>query len=323
MEPRQQYIAFKEIADIAISCGGKVFGGFVRDFVRKEHFCSEFFRNHKKEDFTNKDVSPHTLDRLLIPKDLDIHFTKKEDYVVFRQKLKASFYRSSVSSIDNIYARGIPGVHHIKLEAVIDLDVGRVLSSLKIPRGVAQEIIKPQLVERLEGMEIQSTPISIDVLISQSEPPFTDLDFECNGLVMTKDGVHLCEDLKKGLTPFGVHRIFTRIVDHIKNKTAVVVNLKGTRWDKMSDKGWDLVGAAVEKVNKSGEECLICLQEIQPDEVHKLNCCNAYYHFACLSTQITYPDRGIVDSGKCTHCRQPFDMSYNEVQVFGALIGNY
>ena len=61
---------------------------------------------------------------------------------------------------------------------------------------------------------------------------------------------------------------------------------------------------------------------INPDDVHKLNCCNAHYHLQCLSKQITYPVRGVVDSGKCIHCRQPFDMTAKEVEVFGALINN-
>lgn len=322
MDERQQYLSFKEVVELAIECGGTVFGGFPRDFVRKEHFCLEFFKTHKKEDFTNPEVSPETIDRLLLPKDLDIHFKTKPEYLTFRQSLKGAFYRTSVTGIDNVYARDMPQVHHIKLVAFLDLDIGRVVKSLGIRKGVAKEVILPQLAQRLEGMEISSTPINIDILISRGEPPFAELDFNCNGLIINKDGLRLCEDLKKGLSPFGVHRTFMKVIEDIEHKRAIVVNLKEHRWDKMAEKGWDLLGAAVEKVNKCGEECLICLQAIEPGDVHKLNCCNAYYHFECLSHQITYPNRGIVDSGKCTHCRQPFDMTAKEVTVFGALITN-
>lgn len=322
MDQRQQYLAFKEVVDLAIYSGGTIFGGFPRDFLRKEHFCKEFYKTHKKEDFANPEVYPETVDRLLLPKDLDICFKTRADYRSFRARLKGAFYRSTVTGIDNIYTNDRPGVHHIKLQAVLSLDIGRVLRSLSLPRGVAQEIIKPQLVERMQGMEINATPINMDILISSREPPFADLDFECNGLIMNKDGIHLCEDLKIALNPFGVHRKFMKVIDDIEHKKAIVVNLKSRRWDKMEEKGWDLFSKTVEKVNKVGEECLICLQAIDPTDVYKLECCSACYHFDCLSKQITYPGRGIADSGVCTHCRQVVVMSELEVGVFGALIHN-
>ena len=313
---------FKELAEMAVNCGGTIFGGYVRDFIRHEECSKEFFKHNKLEDFSNSDVSPETIDRLLLPSDLDIHFENNMDYRKFRADMRAAFYLPAVKGISNMYTDG-PRVHHIKVDAVLHIDPGRVMRGLKIRSVMAKEIIKPAILERISSMSIETTPISMDILITSDKPPFSKLDFRCNGLVLNKDGISLCDDLKNGLGPLGVHRTLMNVFDDIKNKRAVVENLKSTRWDKMEAKGWDLVGASVEKVKKVGEECLICLQDIDPDGVHKLQCCNAYYHFDCLSRQITYPTRGIVDSGKCTHCRQPIYISPDEVQMFGAVINNF
>jgi hypothetical protein len=165
--------------------------------------------------------------------------------------------------------------------------------------------------------------VDIDILVSDNcNPPFNNLDFQCNGLVMNENGIGLCSELKKRLTPVGVHRSLMNIMADIDRKTAVLVNIKGQRWDKMADKGWEIVGGCVEKRNECDATCTLCLDDIQSDCVYKFSCCNASYHRKCMARIITTGQTAVVDTNRCPHCRQGMYLSPEEVELFGEIIVN-
>jgi hypothetical protein len=252
-----------------------VFGGYVRDFLRHETAAKKFYEAHKgatPDDYANPDFSPETSDRRIIPKDIDVHFIHAKDYRKFRTELRRKFYQTNVVQIENVYTDDTK-VHHIKMNVSMGLEIGQIVRSLEgIRTGVAREVILPELTRCVEGMSIPTFSISIDILVSEkTSPPFSDLDFECNGLVLTKDGIGLCSALKKGLSPVGVHRTLMNIMADIDRKTAVLVSLKKPRWEKMASKGWDLVGGDIEKRNKCGEVCTLCLDEIESECVYKFS----------------------------------------------------
>lgn len=330
MDGRQRYMMFNEIANLAIEkCDGTVFGGYVRDFIKHDFAAQKFYESsHKKEDYENPEISPETRDRLLIPSDLDIHFKSNQDYRLFRAELKGRFFRSNVTRIDNVYSSAGPRVHHIRINVTPELNIGQIIKALPfIKTGTAREVILPELVKRITSMPITSSDvIGIDVLITPSDnpPPFTNLDFECNGLVMNKDGIGLCSELKKRLVPVGIYRRLESVLKDIRENRAVLVNLKGSRWDKMVDKKWDIVGGNVEMVHKSEDEvCTLCLETLPAaDDVYKFSCCNASYHIHCISRIISTGQTAVADTGKCPHCRQGIYLIPDEVKVFGIDIVN-
>jgi hypothetical protein len=327
MDGRQKYMMFKEIVEHAIECGGQVFGGYVRDFLIHEDAAKRFYaQNYTKEQYSDKEVSPDTLDRFLTASDVDVKFETVEQYNNFRNLLTGAYYKViAIPGVSTMYTddETVP-VRVKKLKVGFDITSRLVIRSLDLPNGsIARGVLIPELVRRLEGMSITSDIINIDVLLTTAEPPFNKLDFRCNGLIMDKNGIHICKDLKRGLNAFGVHRVYQRILEDIKHKRAVLVNLYPHRWDKMEAKGWDLVGGNVEKVAVDNETCLICHDDIKRDDAYRLACCtNVNYHFECLSRQITHPVTGIVDSEKCPHCRQSVLLTSTEVQVFGMDIVN-
>lgn len=319
---------FQEIINTAITTGGTVFGGAVRDIVRKDMMCRAYYdAGFKKDTFEDSSVSPDTVDRLLVPNDIDVHFKDRRDYHTFRSQLKSLFYETRVQSISNLYTTG-PGVHHIKLVAILRLDPVHIIRSIKLPgQSMARKMFSGPISQWAESLpDIHATPIYIDVLISKTlAPPFSDLDFRCNGLVMDSDGIHLCNDLSVALTPIQKSQELVSVMDEIRKKIAISVHLKGPRWDKMEAKGWYLKSTNLEvKRDSFSSECIVCLQNIPNNEgVYKLRCCPATYHIGCLSRQITYPITGICDSHKCPYCRQSCILTTQEIHVFGATIVNF
>jgi hypothetical protein len=324
MDGRQQYMMYTELVDVAIAQGGTVFGGYVRDFLRHEHAAKKFYETHKNNtDYANPEVSPETRDRLLIPSDIDVHFKNKMDYRKFRTELRGNFYHTDVVRVENIYTNDTH-VHHLKLRVGICLEMGHIVRSLKgIRSGIAREVLLPELARCIESMSMPTFSVDIDILVSEKcNPPFNNLDFQCNGLVMNENGIGLCSELKKGMTPFGIHRSLMSIMANIERKTAVLVNIKGHRWDKMASKGWDIVGGCVEKRNECDATCTLCLDDVQPDCVYKFICCNASYHRKCMAKIITTGQTAVVDTNRCPHCRQGVYLSPEEVELFGEIIVN-
>jgi hypothetical protein len=183
---------------------------------------------------------------------------------------------------------------------------------------MVREIFMTEMYRHLESMSMSTDPIDIDVLIcDKTDPPFNNLDFQCNGLIMNKHGIGLCTQLKRSLNSIGIVRKLDTITTDIRNNRAVLVSLKSGRWDKMASKGWDIVGGVVEKVKKDGERCTLCLDDLQPEEVYKFNCCNASYHRPCMGKIISSGNTAIADTGKCPHCRQWIGMFSEEIPVFG------
>lgn len=324
MDGRQKFLMFKEIAEIALKESGTIFGGYVRDFLKHDYAAERFYReNHTREEYENKEVSPETLDRLLIPSDIDVHFKTHQQYRCFRSALKGSFYHSVVTKIKNVYTSG-PSVHHIRMSVNMGVSASHITRELRRSR-VAREILLPEIEKCLASMSTPTDFVSVDILISSVKtPPFDDsLDFECNGLVMTDDGgVGLCEELKKGLNAFGICRRLAGIMSDIRENKAVLVRLKENRWDKMADKGWNVIGSNIEKVkNDKGDTCTLCLCDDE-DVDYKFTCCNAKYHSVCMAKIITNGQTAVADTNRCPHCRQGLYLDTEEVRIFGEVIHN-
>ncbi len=315
------YKMFNEIAETAIEHEGTVFGGYVRDLIRHDKAAKMFYESlNKKEDYDDPVVSPETRDRLLVPRDIDVHFTSFKPYREFRHALRTKYFHSHVIQIENVYTT-VSSVNHIKMRVTPDLQIGRIIKSLPgIKSGTAHEVIFPELIKCLKNMSTSTDYVDVDILISPNlNPPFSNLDFECNGLVMNTHGISLCEELKRNLKPIGIHRMRESVIKNIEDKKAVLVNLKAARWDKMCDKNWDIVGGNIEKINKEGEVCALCLDDISIYGLYKFRCCNASYHCHCLTKIISVGQTAVADTNKCTHCRQSIYLTPEEVKVFGEI----
>ena len=258
----------KDVANIAIDCDGTVFGGYVRDFILRDFSKKTFYKNYTQQDYYDSSISPETIDRLLVPRDVDVHFDK---FSCFRR------FKNGLKKAGLVVSQTTPALPYTTSH-----------------RNIQMQIYKSGL----------SFFVQVDAIISRGVQPFGSLDFECNGLLMDKKGIRMCEELGSGAS-------YKTILNDIKSKTARCFNMIPKRWDKMIDRyGWTVQSDHIEKLGETHDEyeCLICHDHIE-DEVYRFRCCSGKYHVECMIDMIS---RGCMDSNICIHCRQVLRLSPEE-----------
>lgn len=278
-ESKTRYVLMKEVAELTVSTGGTVFGGFVRDFLVHEDGSHRYFSDEKnrQESYSDPSVSPETFeDRTTVPVDIDVRFETKSKFDVFCLELIKRSY--TIFQKKNGYACI---TLHVSLKVAL-----RAVSS------IAKSVIKNHLKD--VNVNVPGGNFKIDVIIGTES---SGLDFMCNGLIMDSEGIRLGPELSIDRSPIGKFRLFQAISEDIKNKKAFALSPKAHRWKKMdSKKGWKILGDStlVNKPDCAKEDCVICHCE---NAEYKLNCCSAMYHFECLSKTIKH------DPTRCAHCR--------------------
>ena len=296
---RLDYKAKKQIGEIVTQCDGVIFGGFVRDMILHSHMCDRFYSAHK-EGFADPMVDPATADRLIVPRDIDCHFKTEGEYNHFVAELKHYGFQTTKRINRTMYLPDSEGAKHIKLMARVpctERDLKRILTD-SLPLSVSRNVV-----DLLNfGNIVQPPTIHIDVIIHETKsPPFSELDFRCNGLVMSKQGIHLCDLLGGIMLPFGKFKLMQDIVEDIHNKVARVYQTKPERYIKMVAKGWTVYGDTISRVVEPCEYCILCHEVCTKTDHYKLNCCAAGYHRACLSRAI---HEFMEPRNECMHCKQ-------------------
>jgi hypothetical protein len=167
---------------------------------------------------------------------------------------------------------------------------------------------------------LNETEISfyMDVMIAKCyyftklQPPFGNIDFECNALLLTTNGINISAQLYPDLAMSEVARFYKlqAIIEDIKVKRAVYSDpsaLKSHRIAKMREKGWTTTLKHVIQEAAADERCIICHDDV--DSIHfRLACCNARYHRKCLLLALgsdgNDSDYSMMKSGKCIMCKQ-------------------
>ena len=142
--------------------------------------------------------------------------------------------------------------------------------------------------------ELAPTPIQVDIITSkkQYDDPFmTDLDFECNGLYMSKHGLSIAPELVEGYSEYAKFTQLTKVIDDIIKRDAVychprdTANNIGARVQKLMKNGWkikDCQGCIVSMCDENYEgHCIICHEDV-PNTHFKMTCCDARYHGECM-----------------------------------------
>lgn len=296
-----KYVLMREAAELAVSKNGVVFGGYVRDSILRNAAQKKFEGNPSQyEDVT---VSPETLDRLLVPRDIDIHFATQDDY---REFVRAMIDRSYVVKTKTRMG-GYDGkvedfvVHSLFVSLEMKLSLG---SSFGAARTMLMNNFRP--INKL----IPGGQFRIDAVVCPTERfQELSLDYECNGLVMTQDGIKLGHALSVYLSCMEKFEKFQEVLGDILQKKARTVNVIENRWKKMIERnGWEIIGHDIDKVAATGidDQCIIC----QSGGSHfKLKCCSALYHKECLKKTL---DRF---KENCVHCRVPLCFYGGEEEV--------
>ena len=144
----------------------------------------------------------------------------------------------------------------------------------------------------------------------RNAPPFHAIDFECNGLILTRaHGLQLCAALR-GPDPFAAPAHLNKVLSDVHARRAVAVNggaspLRGAR---LTRRGFTLHGRAIEQARGPYEgHCLMCHDAV-PALHWKMKCCDARYHGVCLLRTVGGEwDRERDSRGhpSCPMCRAP------------------
>jgi hypothetical protein len=239
---RTNWKSFTKVLDIIIENEGVVFGGAVRDMVSRDTAAREFMKWKNTQDaewmllYTDITNHPESADRVMIPTDIDavIHHTKLDKLLdVMKQNqfiTKLKWKRDAKNYLPNIDVPVGAINHHryvIRPRTTINF---KDLSSeiLSFINSECMESIRHivNTASKIKGIVIDLMVIMND---ESYDPPFSNLDFECNGLVLTKHGIRLSKYLLDSLIgaqrgrrcdPLLIQEYIAKIQEDIINKLA-------------------------------------------------------------------------------------------------------
>jgi len=344
---RTKWNIFTKIINILINNNGTVFGGVVRDVYLRTYNARKFYQkyglrsndgsNWENKNYTDCTLDPDTSERVLIPNDIDVAVNKNDldllisDLIINNFKIKTIFVRDAKKYIQHINVEQ-GDIFHYRIKVVPRISMN-VLAPQEI-KGFLNNYFSKNNNKEITFIQNTIGSVTLDIMVNNTkndiDPPFGNLDFECNGLVLTKDGIRLSRFIQKldlydniNLPIRNIEKI-TNIFTNIVNKTAVPTylfnyNIYFYRINKMLSKGYNIKYRIINKINANREEhkCILCHEEINNTKHVKLICCNARYHNDCL-VKVVFNDNDIYYKiYKCIMCRRYLTLNANtEFEIF-------
>lgn len=263
----------------ALESDGIIYGGYLRDEVIKDECTSKFmklFKNERIEKYWDKTYHPETLDRLLIPNDIDISFKTDDDLKTFIKKIRN----------ENLFK-----IKKIKIEEENDSYGSYGCDFLNITRYKAVSFLGKTFINK--GHIII---FNIDVCISYTnpEPPFHKCDMYSNCLVKDKNGIRLSNnsgifDRDEKLKPHKAVMLTVKVIESIiKKETYVTIDNVDSessaknaikRILKMVSKDFTIKNISwLNKCKDKSEVCVICQNEEAEISIKR----GSHFHKKCL-----------------------------------------
>lgn len=356
------------IKDI-IKYDGEIFGGAVRDKYLHDTHSGEFYKiisdlqNYedlssvpidKDKLYDDKTFHPELFGRWIIPNDIDAYcnisnLPKLLEKISERNRVDKLFERDPSKYIDKIPSYvGEKIVHHryfIHVNSTIE--IYKLLSIIKSPLDTLETLSSK--LDELKFASRVSFTIKLDLMVSNItesenillkydhlyEPPFGNLDFECNGLFLNKDRIRICKFLlyKNNISENDLCRVTEltmKILSDIKNKKAIYTSNNHMihakyRCNLMISKGWTIEGLfksieiVVENENDNNQEkytghCIICHGDLG-NIMLKMKCCDARYHAACMHETFNKGESSIINTEKCIMCKKKIVNTRNDAKM--------
>lgn len=344
----------KDLADTIMRSRGLIFGGYVRDSILHDYFSEKYYKACLDQKVTpaetcirynDPEFFPEYNLRTLIPDDIDCFFENKDHLKAFENALmlkKYTFHRvfNRENASEYLHRLNVPdgSLTHIRYEVKHISSHKKSMLRKLIQQSFSSQVasvITPCIDSFMENMSEQLfavSPVYIDCLVKQNpdvyiSPPFGALDFECNGLVLSKDGIALCEQLKEKQIAHGflsdINKL-KRVIDDLYERKAVLVKRPDTtvdtfRLEKMKNKGWNIVTGNylnIVPLDKSDPEetCIICHSTLD-DPHYKLKCCAARYHKNCLVDSCLTGTAAMAITNKCIMCKKPTERICHDICI--------
>jgi hypothetical protein len=145
--------------------------------------------------------------------------------------------------------------------------------------------------------------------------PLGDLDFECNGLILTPQN-DICYPVHTIKNPVVKFRMLQDVIEDIKKMIAKPVKPMEYRMIKMIDRGFSVVDRYITvfptHISTVTEgHCIICFTELGSDPHIKNKCCDARYHQACYAQAVKNATNLYNNIHACMMCRRemPFRLT--------------
>jgi len=339
---KHKYKFVCDVMSVIFNNKGGVFGGAVRDRIKHDDAASAYYAAFSKpnihnvhnivDDYTNIAFLPETLDRLLVPFDIDAfistaNFQKMvDDLVTLNISFDIEFWRDASRYFPNTTVQPDQVKHCCITLKPFSKDINTKIMSAMPPSVLNMPIFTHLLQEFTEKLSENMFDVKLDLMVINNsdaftlDAPFGELDFECNGLIMDARGIRLSDHMLKNVkNPIARQRELARIMDDILKKKAVLCSRATTaRIDKMISKGWSVQSENIQLVHESytaevaessassedgssmsGGYCLICQDDCNKEH-YKLKCCDARYHAGCM---LKCWENCVVTKSRCPMCR--------------------
>lgn len=261
---------FMKVVQVVLDSNGLIFGGAVRDIYARDYNARQFYQtvgySRATEFYMDVEYHEQFKDRIIIPKDLDatIHHSKLDEiFTQLKSKnmfAKTLFCRDAKTYLPNIKVEADEIMHYrmeIRPNIFIKFDRPSFVSDL-----FEEEFDK--MLSKMSKIKQEVGVVYLDLLVNKTnkelDPPFGDLDFECNGLVMSKDGIRMSRCLHERwvtrIFPVEFDERLAKIKEDILKKRAVPIpqDMKSKmayRTSKMVLKGYEIVLEDIQSIDPS------------------------------------------------------------------------
>lgn len=337
------------IIQTIIRNGGIVFGGAARDSYLHDMNAIKFYDVNASTATSKAKATggrsyddpwylPEFIDRLVVPHDIDVAIHAEHmDMLITKIRtthnvnMTCTFKRDAKKYISNLDIEPGDVTHECWHITPIDYtimvrEIEKIFPSFCSTSDVHCHVstMVRNVIRSFYDMYI--FPIQLDIMILQNmhphtiqpDPPFGNIDFECNGLILDGFGIRLSRNLYPQIeNPIKRHLLLERVLSDIIEKKAVSCNEKPCRrrFNKMLDKGWQLSSKCILSIIPSRYPelhyegtCIICLQNVPLHANHyKLKCCDARYHIHCLHNAYVMGSSSIMKTKECPMCRTIMD----------------
>ena len=333
-----EWKAKRDIINAVIEAGGKVFGGAVRDWLIHDHYAKCFYEyietKYQKPDneinrlYMDPEFMPETNKRLTLPNDIDATINYADLGKLYRNMNEQNFTwrrvfnRDAIEYLPNLeVAAG--DVRHMRYEITmipLNLKTAIMKGFPNMLIGLMDEAIQAfkETFERITGL---IKPIILDLMVvtipSELSLPFGPLDFECNGLVASTEGIRLVDRAWDHSNPMNYDTKYRAITNDILNKCARISSISNIaksengnlnyRMSKMLSKGWTIEGFSnitrIPEAKATDGICVICHGDIS-DGHYKMKCCNLRYHLTCLVAAMQTGPTSMINTHACFMCKR-------------------
>ena len=303
-----------QIINAAFASNLTMFGQGVADYYVHADAATRFYRQcndngESYDKYSDSDYMPDTIDRFLLPKDLDF-YTNTSNVDIFLQNLKNRNF-SYTKKYNSSYDRVINGTEIQHLSIIVTFNIPHILRE-----HVNNLTDFAVLVDILHHTDISTHMIPIGIP-----------DMECKCLIITPDNdIKVSKSICNAMSVVKKLETLNRILDEIKNKKTKLLNPNTDffRIKSMLERGWTLytdelsVYKTSEVILENGcdhEKCLICLDDLIKDKYQiKMSCCNARYDPMCF---MRYMKKSTLF--KCPQCRDE-KLIVNEYNMIKKLV---